>query len=615
MSETADLWDRNGSCDASCTPADNLRTRQAVNADGDAALDVAQAERLGREQRQRVLEAHGRDSSQLSVPSNQCAICLGQMTQTTKTVIEECFHTFCRECIATWCDKQAAKVIQGDQAANGREPVASCPLCREPIVALLHDIRSDAEFLRSEPKDVRVAAERAAAARRRRVSTETQRALDNERNDPFGPRALARRRAVYSTQQYSHRPYQRAGLTLPAAASPSLRLPSGSGAPDLLSWLRRELTALLGVTDVETIVHYVVGLCEGSGIPAPTNEAPQAGQPLSATRSLAWLGPSPCEAALTQFLGDRTLHFLHELYAFALSPLPLEIYDRIRCYPDQHSSPEPVARESACGAASSTAVLAVASVGQRDEEPRQDNKDEDAVAAADRRRMRRMRKDQRRREREIRRHDKQERRERKRARRRERRHRAAAATSFSDEHATCSCDEDAFTMAGATSERSLASAHAAVLKPSTTRVVDVEELRWRRLMHLGLVAQTGSHNDRGNAEVTEGNAGPGDQEQSSRSGGGAAVGATVDRSSTGCSRYSNEDRHVDNHMPDTAAVRFHDVSSAFEPLSRPLGAWSTTTTRAQALEQEAELRAACIRSMWQRATTSSECRPIHGFQH
>ena len=61
-------------------------------------------------------------------------------------------------------------------------------------------------------------------------------------------------RSIYGSQQYSQRPYQRASLTLPAAASPSLRLPSGSGASDLLCWLRRELIALLGVTDVETIV-------------------------------------------------------------------------------------------------------------------------------------------------------------------------------------------------------------------------------------------------------------------------------------------------------------------------------------------------------------------------
>ena len=248
-----DLWDPPGG-DVLATPA-VPRTRLAVNADANAALDVAQAERLQLERRQQALEAHARESSQPSVPSNQCAICLGQMARTTKTVIEECFHSFCRECIATWCDKQASKAGEGVQAgAGGSDSVASCPLCREPIVALLHDIRSDTEFLRSDPKDVRAAAERAAAARRRRVSGETRRVLDQERFDPFGPRALARRRAIYSSQQYSHRPYQRASLTLPTAASTSLRLPSGSGASDLLCWLRRELIALLGVTDVETIV-------------------------------------------------------------------------------------------------------------------------------------------------------------------------------------------------------------------------------------------------------------------------------------------------------------------------------------------------------------------------
>lgn len=620
--EMADLWDLNGSPTpipiATCsTNGRAARTHQAINyADANAALDAAQAERLGLEWRQRVVEAHARESSQLSVPSNQCAICLGQMTQATTTVIEECFHTFCRDCIATWCDKQAAKVTCGDQAAGGSGPVASCPLCRKPIVALLHDIRSDAEFLRSEPKDVRVAAERAAVARRRRVSAETKRVLDNERNDPLGPWALARRRAIYSTQQYSHRPYQRAGLTLPAAASPSLRVLPASAPPDLLSWLRRELVALLGVTDVETIVHYVLGLCEGPGIPAPAREAPQAGKPLSATRSdLSWLGPSPIEVALTQFLGDRTLHFLHELYAFALSPLPLEIYDRIRCYPDQNPSLAPMAGQAASTASSASTAMSsgvltnVARVAQREHlMPQQENRDEETLAVVDRRRMRRMRKDQRRQEREIRRQDKQERKERKRARRSERMCRVEAATGASDDHRACTCDEeDACSVAGAR-EASLGSVHAGSSKSPTPGVFNVEELRRRRLMHLGVINRTGPHSSRGKAEASEGNPGRRDRDQASRCGDGAAVGVSSgDGNSAGCSKNSSEDMHADNYMHETPAVGLHESLIVLEPSSAPLGAKPSTAVRGRALEQEAKLRAACIKSMWQRATSNLEC--------
>jgi hypothetical protein len=35
----------------------------------------------------------------------------------------------------------------------------------------------------------------------------------------------------------------------------------------------------------------------------------------------------------------RTAHFLHELYAFAVAPLPLEIYDRVRSYPPRSGGP------------------------------------------------------------------------------------------------------------------------------------------------------------------------------------------------------------------------------------------------------------------------------------
>eukprot|EP01043_Picozoa_sp_COSAG02_P109940 COSAG02_NODE_46050_length_352_cov_0.667984_1_plen_86_part_01 len=84
-----DLWDLNGLPTPQTSTDDSapfVRTPQAINSDANAALDAAQAERLGLERRQRALEAHARESSQLSVPSNQCAICLGQMTQATKTV-------------------------------------------------------------------------------------------------------------------------------------------------------------------------------------------------------------------------------------------------------------------------------------------------------------------------------------------------------------------------------------------------------------------------------------------------------------------------------------------------------------------------------------------------
>lgn len=306
MSSSADLWCPNGG--DSVNPG---APRAPVNTDAHAVLDKAQADQLRREHRNWALDAEARESSEPSVPSNQCAICLGQMTRATKTVVEECFHSFCRECIATWCEKHISKTTQSDPAMGISSSAAGCPLCREPIVALLHDIRSDTEYLRSEPKDVREAAERVQAVRRRRVSAETNRALGGEQLDPFGPRALARRRAIYTSMQYSHRPYQRASLTLPATASQSLRLPVGGGASDLLRWLRRELTALLGVPDVEAIVHYVLGLCKDSGIPAPTNDAPPAGQALS---SRGELHSSSCETALQQFMGDRTLHFLHELY-------------------------------------------------------------------------------------------------------------------------------------------------------------------------------------------------------------------------------------------------------------------------------------------------------------
>lgn len=538
--------------------------RAGRESDAGAATESAEAEAVCTERRSAALAAHAKEAAQPSVPSNQCAICLGQMTQSTRTVVEECYHSFCRDCIATWCDKLAAKAKANNGGGAGgmmgqQQPneVAGCPLCREPIVALLHEIRSDTEFLRSAPGDVRQAAERSSAARRRRISAETQRVLTVELLDPFGPRAISRRRAIYSGRQYSHRPYQRAGLTLPASAPPSLRLPTGSAATDLLKWLRRELMVLLGVQDVETVVQYVLGLCETSGIPAPSHTAPAAGRPLC---SSGRFGPSPCEAALRQFLGDRTLHFLHELYAFALSPLPLDIYDRIRCYQDQKTAAgDNVAKADGAAAEGRAETRRRPSSDRRERSrPLKDShwrlvREEEEEAEE----HRRVRKDKKRKRREQRQQDKEKRRERKRERRRDRRQREREEAEKDQDHEARNLSdgqigsndggESVVTGAGPQLAVSLAAAGSA----ASATEPDLDELRRRRLVRLGE-----------ETDLTE----------------------TADQ----------EPRDADP-APAAAAV----LSLTADP-TEGTGCVPGNSRKAAALGKEAELRAACIQSMWQR---------------
>ena len=505
-------------------------------ADAAAATEASEAEGAKQERRRHALAAAaaaraGGGDQPPAVPSNMCAICLNQMTDDTRTVVEECYHSFCRECIATWCDRQAS----GDKAAAANA-APGCPLCREPIVALLHEIRGDDEYLRSRPDDIRQAAERAAAARRQR-NRDASRRLDAEVRDPFGPRALARRRQIYARRQYSHRAYQRAGRCLPAAAPASLRLRPGAAATELAPWLRRELIALLGIEDVETVVWFVLGLCERGGIPAPPAAAPPPGQPL---RQGSWLGAPPCEAQLKPFLGERTAHFLHELYAFALSPVPLELYDRVLCYPDQQPQPQPQPQPQAVPRQPEPRQPGTAAA--RDSGPAQAPVAERAAEETEAEQRRRERR-QRRAERQKRRAQREERRERKRQRR------SAAAQRLSQAASAVPSAENA----------PVAAAAAAV--PS--KVLDIQQLRRRRLAYLGQLEA--------------------EQSPAEASSAASAVAPAARAPPQPSPRPAIEGGGVVGIPPAVAAGR-------------------------DGAELEAQLRAACIQSMWQRMRLDSPRR-------
>ena len=289
-------------------------------------------------------------------------------------------------------------------------------------------------------------------------------------------------------------------------------------------------------------------------------------------------------------------------YAFALSPVPLELYDRIRCYPDQHQLVESASRASDRGrnrdrdtdadtdrriCAAAAAVSDSAGRAGRLDQFVPQNENEETLEAAERRRMRRMRKDKRRRQREDRDRDKEERRQSKQQRKERKRARrsecpAEATRNGCDERGTFARakedrasdsdrdrdrprrrdsggDSDSGTDRDRDSDRSTRGGSLASLSvgtpagfgaaaqndcivlggvPQAPGVLDVEELRRRRLIHLGLLTKSAIQSDE-------------------------LIGVSLGE--------RNEES----------------------------GAVS-----AQALEQEAQLRAACIKSMWQRASTN-----------
>ena len=79
---------------------------------------------------------------------------------------------------------------------------------------------------------------------------------------------------------------------------------SRDGIEKLIPWIKRDLQAILDDEDVEILCNYIVGLLQTHHV-----------------QSDAFLTP------LSQFLHAKTDHFVHELIAFANSPLNMDAYD------------------------------------------------------------------------------------------------------------------------------------------------------------------------------------------------------------------------------------------------------------------------------------------------
>lgn len=204
---------------------------------------------------------------------------------------------------------------------------------------------------------------------------------------------------------------------------------------------------------------------------------------------------------------------------------------------------------------------------------------EDEAVVAERRRAKRMRKDKRRQEREQRVQEKQERRERKRTRHtcRERELKVESPVVPADENAASVCFRDDISGrpiatqtendGGPSSASSGASATASSAMGGAAGGLSIGELRRRRLIHLGLVS---SHN--GNDRVVP----------------------DVDDTQQACTKRRDNDLHHGNTVLTAAAAASTSVVSRTNALA--------ATATARTLEQEAQLRAACIKSMWQRCT-------------
>ncbi|KAI5644985.1 zinc finger, c3HC4 type (RING finger) domain-containing protein [Phthorimaea operculella] len=251
-------------------------------------------------------------------PPPKCAICLG--TCRNKSFTDSCLHQFCFKCLLTWSKVKA-----------------ECPLCKQVFKSIIHNVRSNHQYdeytveQRHEETTQTIDIDNLTQATRRfryrttltlprRETLAIQQLLMQhypfmaEVFPPPAPRTAPTRRrrspTTFRRTVYRHNLWAR---PLPdftgrfRDCTPEFYRYNDSQMHRLVPWLNRELHYLLN----ENIGHISYVL----------------------TRILELLpqyhiNSTEFKEALHRYFGDRTEHFLHELYCFASTPYDMTGYDR-----------------------------------------------------------------------------------------------------------------------------------------------------------------------------------------------------------------------------------------------------------------------------------------------
>ncbi|XP_026497920.2 E3 ubiquitin-protein ligase Topors [Vanessa tameamea] len=247
-----------------------------------------------------------------SSPPPKCAICLG--TCRNKSFTDSCLHQFCFKCLLTWSKVKA-----------------ECPLCKQNFRSIIHNVRSNHQYeeYMVEQRQTDEIADRieidniTTATRRfryrttltlpRRETIAIQQLLLHYpmMADVFPPPAH-RRRSPASFRRTVYR-YNLWARPLPdftgrfRDCSPEFYRYNDSQMHRLVPWLNRELHYLLN-ENIGHISYVIARILE---------LLPQ-----------YHINSSEFRETLQRYFGDRTEHFLHELYCFASTPYDMTGYDR-----------------------------------------------------------------------------------------------------------------------------------------------------------------------------------------------------------------------------------------------------------------------------------------------
>ncbi|XP_026739061.1 E3 ubiquitin-protein ligase Topors isoform X2 [Trichoplusia ni] len=248
-------------------------------------------------------------------PPPNCAICLG--TCKNKSFTDSCLHQFCFSCLLTWSKVKA-----------------ECPLCKQAFRSIIHNVRSNHQYEEYLVVQRQTEAENTSRIDIDRVTAATHRTTFT----------LPRRETIAIQQLLRHYPFMADVFPTPAARAPVARrrrspasfrrtvyrhnlwarpLPDFTGryrdcTPDfyrynetqmirLMPWLNRELHYLLNenIGHIAYVMSRILDLLPQHHINSPE-----------------------FREAMHRYFGDRTDHFLHELYCFASTPYDMTGYDR-----------------------------------------------------------------------------------------------------------------------------------------------------------------------------------------------------------------------------------------------------------------------------------------------
>ena len=246
-------------------------------------------------------------SSSASPKPEDCSICLDVKKE--KAFTDSCFHSFCFKCLVEW---SAVKSV--------------CPLCKQPFSTIIHNVKAHDDYeqfyVENRQRNVTSGSGERPIFRYRttldRVRSHLQgsynvrRLSASSRHSVRPITAIGTRKEIYRTNKWVK---PSADGRYSRVTSPEFYKSSPACIHRLVPWVSRELRAVMaGITnsDRQFVLEVIIGLLTKVEI--------------KSARFRDHLQP---------FLGNKTMHFIHEFYHFSSSPHSMLTYDRHAVY-DNH---------------------------------------------------------------------------------------------------------------------------------------------------------------------------------------------------------------------------------------------------------------------------------------